>query len=292
MPRMADEESKGVDWMTPIGVLLFLALISRAILAIPETLEERYHIDLNDPAGSYRNLTTLTDDTPLNTSVKTIASANVFSRAGGRGVLRGLHAVGAEGVLTDGPVVLEGERWWFVDFASGADGWVGEANLENNSVFSTLDALAVSGMIISAFASVVFAVLITYLVIRLNQLRALERERLKAAGPKEARGRDHRWERIESLVESASPNDWRQAVLEADIMLDELVTRMGYTGESLGEKMKQIEKGDFYTLDSAWEAHKVRNRIAHEGGDYILTQREARRVIGLFRQVFDEFGLV
>jgi len=59
----------------------------------------------------------------------------------------------------------------------------------------------------------------------------------------------------------------------------------------LGDKMKKIDRSDFLTLDDAWEAHKVRNRIAHEPG-FEISQHEARRVIGLFKKVFDEFDFI
>ena len=101
-----------------------------------------------------------------------------------------------------------------------------------------------------------------------------------------------RWDHVLELLGSGNPNDWRLAVLEADIMLDELVTRMGYQGEGLGDKLKNIEKADFRTLDDAWEAHKIRNIIAHKGSDYVLTRREAKRVIELFSRVFEEFHYV
>jgi len=101
-----------------------------------------------------------------------------------------------------------------------------------------------------------------------------------------------RWEHVLELVRSDNPNDWRLSILEADIMLDELVSRMGYKGEGLGEKLKNIEKPDFRTLDDAWEAHKVRNIIAHRGSDYVLTQREANRIITLFTRVFEEFHYI
>lgn len=101
-----------------------------------------------------------------------------------------------------------------------------------------------------------------------------------------------RWQHVETLIESPSETDWRAAILEADIMLDELVTKMGYQGESLGEKMKGIEKSDFTSINAAWEAHKVRNHLAHEGSTFILTQREAERVVELYREVFREFEVI
>jgi hypothetical protein len=101
-----------------------------------------------------------------------------------------------------------------------------------------------------------------------------------------------RWEHVLELLSSQNPGDWRLAVLEADIILDEIVTKMGYQGQNLGDKLKNIEKSDFLSLDDAWEAHKIRNIIAHRGSDYVLTLREARRVIELFARVFQEFGYI
>lgn len=98
-----------------------------------------------------------------------------------------------------------------------------------------------------------------------------------------------KWEKILALSESKNESDWRQAIIEADIILGELLTHMGYKGETIGEQMKRVERGDFKTLAQASEAHHVRNRLAHDGSDYPLSQSEARRIIGLYRDVFEEF---
>ena len=100
---------------------------------------------------------------------------------------------------------------------------------------------------------------------------------------------EKRWERVLTHLNSDRESDWRLAVLEADVILDEMVSEMGYHGDSLGERLKGVEKSDFTTLDEAWEAHAVRNKIAHEGATFPLTEREARRVIGLYEKVFNEF---
>ncbi len=68
-----------------------------------------------------------------------------------------------------------------------------------------------------------------------------------------------------------------------------MLTRMNYEGDSIGDKLKQIEESDFITLNKAWEAHKIRNHIAHRGGDFTFSKSEAERVINLYRQVFEEF---
>lgn len=100
------------------------------------------------------------------------------------------------------------------------------------------------------------------------------------------------WDRIIDLVSTSNENDWRQAILEADIILDRLLDHMGYTGAEVGEKLRSAQIGDFVTLDAAWEAHKVRNRVAHDGLAYTLNRREAIRVLGLFEKVFREFNFI
>ena len=101
-----------------------------------------------------------------------------------------------------------------------------------------------------------------------------------------------RWAKILEHARSDNEHDWRVAILEADILLNELLDIQGYKGETMADKMKQVDRAHFNTIDLAWEAHKVRNRVAHEGSAHALTSREARRVIGLYTEVLKEFGYV
>ena len=102
-----------------------------------------------------------------------------------------------------------------------------------------------------------------------------------------------RWEKVRDHLSSENPNDWRLAIMEADIILGEMLERMEYgKGVTIGERLKTIEPSDFTTIEKAWEAHKIRNLIAHQGSDFILTQREAKRVIELYREVFHEFRYI
>ena len=98
-----------------------------------------------------------------------------------------------------------------------------------------------------------------------------------------------KWDKVLEHVESENPNDWRQAVMESDIILDDVLTQLGYMGDGVGGKLKRANKADFKTLDDAWEAHKVRNQIAHAGSDYPFSQFDARKVIQQYKKVFEEF---
>lgn len=102
---------------------------------------------------------------------------------------------------------------------------------------------------------------------------------------------DDAWIKIWNALSSTNPADWKVAILEADNLLDLMVTRMGYRGEGIGEKLKAIEPSDFNTLNDAWEAHKIRNKIAHEG-NYDLTFKEAQTAIAHYEKVFREFEFI
>jgi ribosomal protein L14E/L6E/L27E len=71
-----------------------------------------------------------------------------------------------------------------------------------------------------------------------------------------------------------------------------MLTKMNYHGETISDKLKAVEKSDFLTIDKAWEAHRVRNEIAHGGSNFEITEREAHRVVVLYEEVFKEFHYI
>ena len=101
-----------------------------------------------------------------------------------------------------------------------------------------------------------------------------------------------RWDAIQQRVSENNPESWRIAIIEADIMLEETLNNAGYIGQSLGEKLKSANVQSFITLQDAWEAHKVRNEIAHVGSDFILTKKVAQETLTHFERVFREFGVL
>ncbi len=104
---------------------------------------------------------------------------------------------------------------------------------------------------------------------------------------------NERWLKVMEQAFSDNPSEWRMAIIEADVILEDVLRKNGYHGDSLGEMLKSAGGADqFLSLDAAWEAHKIRNRIAHGGSDFQLTDRETRRAVTLFEQVFREFGVI
>jgi hypothetical protein len=100
----------------------------------------------------------------------------------------------------------------------------------------------------------------------------------------------HRFAHVMTLIESGQESDWRQAIIESDIMLDDLLKQLKLPGDTLGDRLKAADRAHFTTLDNAWAAHKVRNQIAHEGSSFKLTNHLAYRTIKQYESVFREFG--
>jgi hypothetical protein len=107
--------------------------------------------------------------------------------------------------------------------------------------------------------------------------------------PIEELEKQNRWQHIQDLIKSYNESDWRQAIIEADIILEEMLDKMGYDGITIGDKLKVIERSDFVTLDKAWSANKVRNHIAHDGSNFKLTRDIAEKTVKDFEEVFREF---
>jgi hypothetical protein len=100
------------------------------------------------------------------------------------------------------------------------------------------------------------------------------------------------WNSIRSKLLSDNPSDWRLAIIEADIYLDRVLDQKGFYGDTLGDKFKQITPERLPSIQIAWEAHKVRNRIAHDGADFVLTMPESRRVLSYYEIVFRDLEVI
>jgi hypothetical protein len=157
------------------------------------------------------------------------------------------------------------------------------------------------------FLALFFIAIITYSFVRMFEIRKKERahlrheleeyahhqaEKEKNKREKEAVSKNERWVKILEYLSSSNVNDWKLSVIEADSMLDGLMKDLGFKGESLGDRLKNADRDKFRNLTSAWDVHTIRNRIAHEGENFDLTLREAKRVIALYEQIFLEFGYI
>lgn len=101
-----------------------------------------------------------------------------------------------------------------------------------------------------------------------------------------------KWEMIETYARSGHPAELRLAIIEADIMLFDILKQSGFQGTTVGEMLKNTNKSQLATLDYAWNAHNVRNRLAHEGSNFVLSRSIAESALEGYRRVFTELNLI
>ncbi len=174
-----------------------------------------------------------------------------------------------------------------------------------NNVFSSsslegvigfFDSLWMIYSVLAFIACIFFLFVYVYAEIHRHELNKLaseellEKERLYAEMYKNGPKRD-RLQDVNDHVTSDNPNDWKLAIIEADIMLDEALKELGYAGASLGERLRGLTPRQLPSINDAWEAHKVRNEIAHGGMDFVLTRKLAEDTIKQYRRVFNDLGL-
>lgn len=185
-------------------------------------------------------------------------------------------------------------------FNIAPDSWVGQYMYIAGDVVTKKHSLVVADTILHTYTTIVSIVsifLIAIILYSLVRLWEIQKENKAKADAEKvividapAQKTNARWELIKSHADSDNPNDWRLAIIEADTVLEEISRGWKTSGETLGERLKNLDLGDMRYRQDAWEAHKVRNNIAHAGLSYTIDRREAARVIGLYEKVFRESG--
>jgi len=78
------------------------------------------------------------------------------------------------------------------------------------------------------------------------------------------------------------------ALMQADKLLDHALRIKGFNG-TLGDKLKRADSL-FHDINGIWEAHKARNKIAHEIG-FKLTPVESARYLLKIKNALKDLGV-
>lgn len=164
--------------------------------------------------------------------------------------------------------------------------------ITNPNLWSTLGT-------ISILSSIIFLIIIIFSLVRIREMQLdekmiLDEEINEALKKEQEKNRDEnpRWHYVLTLTESPNDSDWRVAIMEADSMLEELLREKGISGDTLAELLEGARSNGYLHIQDAWDAHLVRNQIAHQGINFPLSQIEARRIMKLYQNFFEELGVI
>lgn len=109
-----------------------------------------------------------------------------------------------------------------------------------------------------------------------------------------ARGLDRakfsrRWQETSALL-GGGPSGHKLAVIEADKLLDVALKAKGFTGETMGERLKSAGAGlgNRNEQNAIWNAHRLRNRLVHE--ETKVSQQQALQALNVFKKCLKQLG--
>ena len=172
---------------------------------------------------------------------------------------------------------------------------VGSLNLD--LLFGNLSGPAAIGIFsnlktLGGFLTLIFLFLFVINFIRTDKFLRVRASLLKTIVPPEPAKESplgSRWEEIQRHLNSVKEAEWKFAVIEADSLVDYILRSSGYPGDTMGDRLKNIDKSQIVTLDGLWEAHKIRNRLAHDP-NYFLRYGEAKRAVKLYEETLKELN--
>lgn len=100
-----------------------------------------------------------------------------------------------------------------------------------------------------------------------------------------------RWQKVQARLQTANEAEYKLAVIEADGMLNEILLRLGFRGETLGDKLKTMSTAVIPNLSEVIAAHQVRNNVVHDP-DFRLALEEAQRTLSAYEAVFSNLDLI
>lgn len=94
------------------------------------------------------------------------------------------------------------------------------------------------------------------------------------------------WRELQKLCRSKAT--WKQAVVEADELLDKALKKSGVRGKSMGERLVKIQR-DLTDNDGVWYGHKLRRQLDSEP-DKALREAEVKKALVGIRQALKDLG--
>lgn len=113
----------------------------------------------------------------------------------------------------------------------------------------------------------------------------------RVSAPEEKAIVEH-WRSIRERAFSRDPNQIKLAILEADKMVNEILTTVGFTGETTGDKINQILADELGWIRRAtMKAHAYRNRLADEESSEIDPE-EVKKAIHNYEVLLKEMDVI
>ncbi|MBI2582704.1 hypothetical protein HYV98_00390 [Candidatus Azambacteria bacterium] len=99
------------------------------------------------------------------------------------------------------------------------------------------------------------------------------------------------WKTVLDLIAIDDPGRWREALIKADDLLDELLKRSGYPGTSVGDRLAKIVPEQLTAIEEVKKAHQIRVELeAYPAKE--VSREEIEEAIGAYEQALKDLQLL
>lgn len=95
------------------------------------------------------------------------------------------------------------------------------------------------------------------------------------------------WNELVQLANVGGAPGRKLAIIEADKLVDTVLRKVGFPGETMAERLKVAEY-QYPAIKQMWTAHRWRNQLVHEA-HFTLTERQTSEAIKAFEAVLRAF---
>ena len=148
--------------------------------------------------------------------------------------------------------------------------------------------------IIFILASIALLGVISYTIASTNWLKFRAMEDINEFIKFKAYGSDKyikEWKKIMKRIDSGIEAEYKLAIIEIDIMLGEILQRMGHNEGTIEKNLDKMTLIEVPNIDTLKEARKIRNGVIHDP-DYQLSKEKAKEVMDVYQATFRSLGII
>ncbi len=94
---------------------------------------------------------------------------------------------------------------------------------------------------------------------------------------------EKKWNKVKARLKIENPSQYKVAIIEADSIVDNILNKIGHSGNNITERLEQLRPGQLDYQEELLEAHKVRNSIVHDE-NFVVDKELAEKTIGTYEK--------
>lgn len=99
------------------------------------------------------------------------------------------------------------------------------------------------------------------------------------------------WKKIMKRLETGLESEYKLAIIEADVMLEQVLERMGHIEPTIEEKINKVTPSDIPSVNELKVTREIRNDVIHDP-DYDLSQEKSKEVLSVYEKAFKELNIL